>query len=417
MSSKISTITVLGSSSGRNAGDAALVSGLMDSIDEACQRKLTYEIPTIRPGYIRDNYENNTIPVGMMPWNLSVKMLGLPTLNSMMRTDLSLVFDAVLFDRSLWNPLFNFMSSIALMAPIAKRAGRKLGCYNVGLGPVTSVAGRRMLKNLLEKMDFIAVREESSLELLGELGVQNPNVVLGADAALTVRASSQERVDEILKQSAIPLDSEFLAFNVNTYINTWADGSQSPLTRNQFIETYSNAVSQVAQKLKVPVVFVATQHSDVELTEQVRTKVSSPAPVAIVHNKVYNHYDIKGVLGRASLLFGMRLHSQILASSELTPIIGLAFQNKVEHYYRTLGLPEYSMPFSKFTTSNLVEHILKGWNDRSSLKLKLGERIPQLQKRALIAPKVVAALAAGQSIDKYLVGNAGSDVDQKIAAI
>ena len=47
--------TLLGSSSGRNAGDAALISGLMDSVDGECCEPLLYEIPTIRPRYVRDN--------------------------------------------------------------------------------------------------------------------------------------------------------------------------------------------------------------------------------------------------------------------------------------------------------------------------------------------------------------------------
>ena len=64
----LQTITLLGSSSGRNAGDAALIAAIMDGVDRACGRRLTYDIPTIRPSYIRGHYPNRTRPVGMMPW-------------------------------------------------------------------------------------------------------------------------------------------------------------------------------------------------------------------------------------------------------------------------------------------------------------------------------------------------------------
>lgn len=397
----LNSITVLGSSSGRNAGDAALISGIMDSIDTACGTPLLYEIPTIRPGYITNNYKNRTRPVGMMPWQCSVKMLGLPTMASMLRTDLSLIFDAVLFDRSLFNPLFNFMSSIYLMAKLAKKRGKRLCCYNVGLGPVTTPTGRSMLRDLLEMMDFISVREESSYELLKELGVKNQNVLVGADAALTVTGSDPSRVKEIFDSVGLPFGQEIIGFNVNTYINTWAGAGQKTFSREEFIEIYAAAVNQVLAKLKVPAAFVATQHSDLALTHEIKDRVKSSNKVAVIDNVRFNHYEIKGALRHLSLLFGMRLHSQILASSELTPIIGLAFQSKVVHYYRALGLKDNCLSFDNFTENGLAEHILTGWHNRLRIKEVLSRRVPELQARALIAPQVIAAMHRGQDIDNF----------------
>ena len=86
------------------------MAGIMDSVDSAVGRRLTYEIPTIKPRFIKETYPNITRPISLMPWHGTVKMLGLPTLRSILRTDFSLIFDAILFDRSLYNPLFNFLS-------------------------------------------------------------------------------------------------------------------------------------------------------------------------------------------------------------------------------------------------------------------------------------------------------------------
>ncbi|RIK99934.1 MAG: hypothetical protein DCC75_14225, partial [Proteobacteria bacterium] len=171
--SNINSITLLGSSSGRNAGDAALISGIMDSIDAALGKRVLYEIPTIKPEFILNNYKNNVKPISMLPWHLSVKMLGLPTYQSIMRTDLTLVFDAILFDRSLYNPLFNYLSTLYVLLPRAKRRGKRLGCYNVSAGPVSTESGRMMLKSVCEVMDFITVRDQASFDLLNSLGVSN----------------------------------------------------------------------------------------------------------------------------------------------------------------------------------------------------------------------------------------------------
>lgn len=134
----IDAVTLLGSSSGRNAGDAALLSGIMDSIDEACGRRLLYEIPSPNPDFIRGSYANRVRPISMQPWNGSVGMLGVPTYRSIRRTDLTLVFDAILFDRWLYNPLFNYLLPLHVLLPRAHRRGKRLGFFNVGLGPVNT---------------------------------------------------------------------------------------------------------------------------------------------------------------------------------------------------------------------------------------------------------------------------------------
>ena len=45
----ISRIALLGSSSGRNAGDAALMAGIMEAVDHECGTGMQYLVPTIRP--------------------------------------------------------------------------------------------------------------------------------------------------------------------------------------------------------------------------------------------------------------------------------------------------------------------------------------------------------------------------------
>ena len=133
------SVTLLGSSSGRNAGDVARISSITDALDAACGEKLLYEIPTITPAYVHEHYPNvHTKAVSMLPWNLSIKMLALPTFRSIRRTDVILIFIAILCDRALYNPLFNFMSTLYVLLPYAKQRGKRMVFYDVGIGPVKS---------------------------------------------------------------------------------------------------------------------------------------------------------------------------------------------------------------------------------------------------------------------------------------
>lgn len=395
----LKSVTLLGSSSGRNAGDAALMSGIMDCVDAACGERLLYEIPTIKPGFIRCNYANRTRPIGMLPWNLSIKMLGLPTYRSVMRTDLTLIFDAILFDRSLLNPLFNFLSTLYLILPLARKKGKRMGFYDVGAGPVNTKLGRRMLRQLADMMDFITVRDQDSYDILKDIGVRNPRILLAADAAVNVEPSDDARCALILERHGLKPGEPFLAVNINIYLDTWAGPNRRPMTREQFVRTYSAAMDRVMDQLGVPVLFVTTQHADIGLNEEVISRLRRRERARLLTNVEYNHYDIKGVLGKASLLCGMRLHSMVLASSALTPIVGLAYQPKVDYYFRTLGLEKHSLGFDAFSEESLSCHILEGWAAREAIRKRLEERIPVLQREARKAADLVACLRRGEDLD------------------
>ncbi len=413
----INSITLLGSSSGRNAGDAALVSAIMDSVDRELKQRVLYEIPTPKPEFVRAEYPHNVKPLSIMPWNLSVKMLGLPTYKSVMRTDLSLIFDAVLFDRSLYNPLFNFLSSFYLMLPRAKRKGKKLGLYNCGLGPVTSAAGRKMLRELLEQVDFITLRDEGALGILEEIGVKNPRRLLTADAALNAPSAPPERAREILESVGLKSGEDILGININCYLDSWAGLKRSPLSEEEFLNIFADGINRFLEKTIVPVLFVCTQHSDIAVSEKLKSRIKSRERVALVHNRSMTHIETKGVMRELSMLVAMRLHAQILASAELTPVVGLIYQPKVRYYFEMLGATEHSYSFENYNANMLCEAVSKGWAERRAMRQHLTQRIPELQAKAYNGAKLVGALSRGEDIDKLITELQQENLSQSYGAL
>ena len=394
----IRSVTLLGSSSGRNAGDAALLSAIMDSCDETCGERLLYEIPSLKPEFIWNTYENRVRPLGILPWHLALKLFGVPTYQSLMRTDLSLIFDATLFDRSLYNPFFNFMSSYDLLLPKAKARGKKMACYTETVGPVRTPKGKDMLKRVLEQMDFITVRDQDSLDEMREAGVQNPNVIITSDCALNTRPSSEERVNHIFETLAIPRDKPILALNVNPYFDSWAGLNKEKLTRESFVSTYVRGLELALADIDATLLFVSTQHLDESLTQEIMGRLRTPHKKIFFTNKTYSHHDIRGVMAHASLLFAMRLHCLILTSAGKTPIISLNYLPKVATYLKSLGLADYALGFENFSAEAIAAHLQKGWNNRGQIRSLLEERIPEYQYEAHKAARLVAALHQGRDI-------------------
>jgi polysaccharide pyruvyl transferase WcaK-like protein len=304
----------------------------------------------------------------------------------------------MLFDRKLFNPLTNYMSSAWLYLKHLRAKGSVVGFYNVGAGPVTTAWGKKMLKELAELTDFITVREIDSYNLLKDMGINEDKMLITADNAIPVRPSSKEKVKAIFSSLGMPFGEDILAININSYLNSWAGLGQQTLTADSFIATYAAALNRFLKDVPVPVLFVATQHSDVPVTQKLLNAVQAPKGKALFSNVAYNHHDVKGVLEHVSMLFGMRLHANILATSALTPAVALVFQQKVKSYFDLLGLPKNVISFADFSEESLLAQLKYGWLNRGSIRERLREVIPVLSRETAKSAEIIAAIDRGEDI-------------------
>lgn len=389
---KTKSITLLGSSSGRNAGDAALLNSIMSDLKEL-DPNLRFEIPTINSSFIMKSFSKyDAKPISMLPWHLSIKMLGFPTFFSVARTDMTIIFDAILFDRALYNPLFNFLSTLYFLIPFAKRKGKKIVYYNVGIGPISTNMGKRMLKKISEMVDLITVRDNQSIQILRSLKIPESKIILTADAALNNTPCSQEHIEKILSLEKIEKEKPLLGFNINAYIDTWVETGREPIDRRNFLRDIALVLDKIIEDLDVNVIFFATQHMDIPIISKVINYIKNKDKVNLITNRKYSNQEIMGLLGKIELFIGMRLHSLILASAMHTPILGLIYQDKVRNYLKELNLEKQKIEFSNFSADNLFNIIKKSWYEREEIKKHLTIRIEELKKKAKETPEMVIDL-------------------------
>ena len=182
---------------------ASTISNIKDLAPET-----RFEVPTLNPSFISQNYPSSYVrPVSILPWNLSIKLLGLPTLMSIRRTDLSLITDAILFDVGLYNPVFNYLFGLATIVAYAKRLGKPIYGLNCGVGPVSTKDGERLVKYICNNTKLTIVRDEYSRNLLQKIGVSNPSIIVGADSALNNQPVETSRINEIFFEKRFKTDS------------------------------------------------------------------------------------------------------------------------------------------------------------------------------------------------------------------
>lgn len=383
-------VTVLGNFSGRNAGDAAILEGLLKELS-ARYGRLLFQVPTINPSFIRRSYKGYCVrPVSLLPWKLSLKMFGLPALRAILDCDLVLVTDAILFDHKLFNPLFNYLSTLALLLPLAKRRAVPVVLYNVSLGTIDSELGRRCLERVIESSEVVILRDVESAQLMRHLGIDHGNVRFGADCALSIEPCSEERLEEICKREGLfERRGRRIGFNINSYIDTYVENRARRISRRAFLEAVAVAVDRVVAGLDAEVLFVATQHMDIGITREAIERCQSKRHIKMVSNRVYSYRELAGILSRLELMVGMRTHSLILASSVGTPVAGIIAYPKTRAYLRSIGQERF-LEFDSFSADNLERLVRSAWEERETLRLKVREAVEEQKRRVRESAELLA---------------------------
>jgi polysaccharide pyruvyl transferase WcaK-like protein len=393
----LSRICVIGNYSGRNAGDAAILGALLNDLSDK-DKQHRFIIPTINKGFIYDHYSQyNIIPVGMMPWNFSLKIFGWPIIKAVMKSDLILVTDAILFDYRLFNPLYNYLSTLSFVLPFAAKKGKPVIHYNVSLGPVYSSSGRYCLYRILRNSELIIVRDDESVTVLEDLYPELPEsrLIKGADCALNSIPSNEERLLEIKRAENILDDGKhWMSVNISQYLDVYVRGyKKGGIGKNNFLNIISSVLDRFIQELDISVLIVVTHPMDLSIANELQSGITRSARVRMISNRQYSYRDLTAVFSSVQLHLGMRTHSLILASSVLTPVVGLIATPKNRGYMKSIEQHERMIEFRDLSEKRLYEVLLSTWHDREKIREEL---------KPIIDREKLKARKAATYIDQFI---------------
>ena len=378
-------ITVLGNFSGRNAGDNAILGNLMDDISDKF-KNIKYLIPTFNAGFVKKHFSHHNIEaLNLMPWNGAIKIFGWPTYKSMINSDVVLITDNILFDRSYFNPLFNYLSTIALIAPACKKKEIPIIPFNASLGPYTTDRGKAAMQKILDAAPFLSLRDEMSRETLNKNKFTYPKVIIGADCAINTPIPDDDHMNRIIsKEGLFNNPKGTLSFNINAYIDSWVklvEGGEG-INREKFVKLIGQTLNSLVEKLGVNIMFTTTQIMDYKIVNETMQHVTNKDRVKVIGNAHYDYKEITGLLSKCGLHVGMRTHSKILAAAALTPMVTINAYPKSVGFVRTLGMENWIINFSDLEVEKMTTIIKNAWDKRIELKEKLIPRVKAEQQKA-----------------------------------
>jgi polysaccharide pyruvyl transferase WcaK-like protein len=371
-------------------GDAAILGGLLEDVSALYPNNL-FIVPTIKPSFVRKAYSRyNVRPVSLMPWNLSLKILGVPIFTSTLRSDVILVTDAILFDRRLYDPTHNYLLTLSRVLPLAHRRGIPIILYNMSLGPVKTGKGTDCLRRVLSCADLIITRDAESQDLARRLGVGDEKLRRGADCALNVVASGEERLGEIMRRERFWTDKRpIVGFNINSYLDTDVRAGRKGIDRDYVLRVMGAVIDKTISTLDVNALLVVTQPMDLAISTRLMSRVTHSERIRLISDREYSHGDLATVLSRCYIVTAMRTHCLILASAMGVPVAGIVSYPKSRGYLRSIDLGDQLLEFDAFNEDNLWRFVERTWKDREELRRRLLPAIEREKARARTSAELI----------------------------
>jgi polysaccharide pyruvyl transferase CsaB len=270
---------------------------------------------------------------------------------------------------------------------IAREKGVPVMLYAVGAGPLNDPSVQTAVREALEHVEAITVRERSAQQTLETAGVHR-EIKVTADPALLLKPEPLPR--GVLRSEGLEGRRRLIGMSVRE------PGVAAPdLNPDVYHALLANAADYMVDRFDADIVFVPmersvldTQHSHGVIAKMLR------AQRATVLKGEYTSGQLLSLMGRFSFALGMRLHFLVFAALQSVPFVALPYAGKVAGFLEDLKVP--TPPLNLVNPGRLIAHVDESWDRRRSMKTQLAKNVPLLQARAQETHKILTQLLQGE---------------------
>jgi|GEM_PF-111574 len=306
--------------------------GFDNAGDEALLSAITMSLKRIHPGLeflvLSGNPQKTAHLHGvqavyyMNPWQVFRGLLS----SDLLISGGGSIFQDVTSGRS----LVYYISVVAL----AKLLGKPVIFYAQGVGPINRPLSKLLMRLVANRVDLITLRDQDSLQLLREIGVNQPEIRVTSDPvfALTPLEEDYEAVDIKLAQ-LIDLRKPVIGVSVRQW--SALEGYQPELAH-----CLDDLIDQGYQVLFIPMSYP----DDVEESTRVVNLMEKPATVLAQDLNSRQHLAL---ISRMNFIIGMRLHSLVFAASMGIPFAGISYDPKVDAFLKQFSIKPLPLQYDE----------------------------------------------------------------------
>lgn len=244
--------------------------------------------------------------------------------------------------------------------------------YGQGIGPLRSRWNKFVTLQVLRLSQLIIVRDTGAYEQLLKWGVDDKKLCLGADPVLGLKTPAIDG-RQARSQGKLQKDKPVLFVSLRPWPSL-----------NASLPILAVILDRLCEEKAWQVVFVPFQFDvDYPVCKACATLMRQSA---LVWTEPLAVKDALTFFGEADYCLGMRLHSLIFAALQGVPMLGIAYDPKVEEFLRELGMEELIVPLPDSRGQALDgEHLLSCLGlleeEKESLANHIGEKLQKLAAR------------------------------------
>jgi polysaccharide pyruvyl transferase CsaB len=268
-------------------------------------------------------------------------------------------------------------------AQIAREKGVPVMVYAVGAGPLKHAGAQQAVREVLDEVDVVTVRERAAQQVLEEAGVKR-EIIVTADPALLLKPEPLPR--GVLKSEGLEGRRHLIGMSVRE------PGVAAPdIDPKEYHALLANAADFMVDRYDADIVFVPmersvldSQHSHAVIAQMLRAQRAS------VLRATYTSGQLLSLMSRFHFAVGMRLHFLMFAALRGVPFVALPYAGKVSGFLEELQIP--APPLQLVNAGRLVAYIDESWDQMRATKAKLAKNVPPMQKRAQETHRILLEL-------------------------
>ena len=254
--------------------------------------------------------------------------------------------------------------------------------YGQGIGPVNTALGRVLMRTVVNRVNFITVRDDGSREELLRLGIRKPPVRVTADPALGLDVATADagRGWRILSATGAVPGLPLAGISVRSWRG-------SPAYLDVIARVADDLSREGWQAVLVPMHYPADLATSREVLARMGTR-------AFLLERPCSYLDLLDVFTAFRLIVGMRLHFLIFGALFNLPLAGVAYDPKINHFLKQMGLP-LSQPVEELDYAALAERVRRLLAERDAVGEKTAAMVTGLKDKAGLSADLVRDFLSG----------------------
>ena len=367
-SSEEVNVTILGWYGNANSGDEANLAMLVARLKRSVPRVRIF-VFSANPKQTSELYGVTGIQKGLIKYFRQ-------TITTIRKSHLFVIGGGTLLQDQ--RPKYSAVSAVCAYIMLAVIFRVPIAFYAQGLGPLKRKFNRILTKVFANRVSLITVRDNDSRDILENLGVCKPEIIITGDPAINLEGINSKRIEEIFVSEGL---------KSRRFVAICPSGRLAVSNRQK--KTIESELAKVAdlivEQLDVDMLFIPMQligvHNDLMTSESIMAKMKTPRRAQLLRHD-YSPKEIKGILSKMELVIGFRLHALIFATGSNVPVIGISHADKILGFLKMLNQERFTIKIDELCCESIFAKVKEIWNSRAEMQAEVRENVDRYKKQA-----------------------------------